>query len=123
LRLPVPKSVAFQAARRSAGDGAAPPPILMLEGLEVAAHETLEITVLGPPRGAGRGEVLAVTGMVGSLRPTPAPGVQKVTMPVPLNDAAARLLADRSEVTLTLSVAGEPNRPPLKYDRAFFVEP
>lgn len=124
LRLTVPKSVAAHAARRAAGDASAPPPILILEGVEVAPDEGLEITVLGPPgETSGSGKILAVTGMVGSLQGTPRPPLQKVTLPVPLNDEAARLLAGRREVTLTLRVSDRPGRPPLKFDRAFFREP
>ena len=124
MRLTVPKSVAAHAARRAAGDATATLPILMLEGVEMVPDEGLEITVLGPPgETGGPGKILAVTGTVGSHRPTPRPPLQKVTLPVPLNDEAARLLSGRAEVTLTLRVAGRPGRPPLKFDRAFFREP
>ena len=124
LRLTVPKSVAAHAARWAAGDSTAVPPILVLEGVELTLDERLEITVLGPPpAGGGPAEILAVTGMVGSPHATPKPPLQKITMPVPLNEAAAKLLADRSQITLTLRVTGRRGRPPLKFDRAFFREP
>jgi hypothetical protein len=124
LRLTVPKSVAAHAARRAAGDGSASPPILVLEGVELRLDERLEITVLGPPpSGGGPPEILAVTGMVGSPHATPRPPTRKVTIPVPLNDEGAKLLADRSEVTLTLRVTDQTARPPLTFDRAYFKDP
>lgn len=123
LRLTVPRSVAAQAARRAAGDPTAPSMLLILEGVQMGPDEGLDITVLGPPgETGGPPKVLAVTGTVGSPQPTPLP-LQKVTLPVPLNDEAATLLAGRDEVTLTLRVAGRPSRQPLQVDRAFFREP
>jgi hypothetical protein len=99
------------------------PPILVLEGLQVPLDEPFEITVLGPPpAGGGPPPVLAVTGTVGSPSAPPTPP-RKMTMPIPLNEEAAKLLADRDEVTLTLRVAGRPGRGPLKFDRAYFREP
>jgi hypothetical protein len=124
LRLTVPRSVAAQAARRAAGDAAAPSLLLMLEGARIAPDEGLDITVLGPPASpGGPSTILAVTGTVGSSPAAPTLAPQRVTLPVPLNDEAAKLLADRTEVTLTLRVAGPPGRPPLTFDRAYFREP
>jgi hypothetical protein len=124
VRLTVPKRVAAHAARWAAGDASAVPPILVLEGVELTLDEPLEITVLGPPpTGGGPAEILAITGMVGSPHAAPPSPLRKITMPIPLNEEAAKLLADRSEVTLTLRVTGRPGRPPLKFDRAFFREP
>ena len=123
VRLTVPKSVAAHAGRWAAGDATASPPIRVLDGLEGALHETLEITVLGPPpAGGGPPPVLAVTGMVGSPSAPPTPP-RKMTMPIPLNEEAAKLLADRDEVTLTLRAAGRSGRGRLKFDRAYFREP
>lgn len=124
LRLTVPKSVAAHAARRAAGDATASLPLLILEGVRMGPDEGLEITVLGPPdETGGPSKILAVTGTVGSPQATPRPPPQKVTLPVPLNDEAAKLLAGRDEITLTLRVAGRPGRSPLEFDRAFFREP
>jgi hypothetical protein len=122
LRLTVPARVAAEAGRRAAGDGSAAPPILVLEGVEVASDEGLEITVLGPPReGGGPGPILGSTAMVGS--PQGPRVTRKFTLPIPLNDEGARLVAGRGEVALTLRTAGR--RPPasLKFDRASFQEP
>ena len=122
LHLNVPKRVAADAAQRAAGDHAVAPPILVLEGLEVGSDEGLEITVLGPPRGAGGpGRILGSTGMVGS--PDSPRLTQKFTLPIPLNDEGAKLVAGQSAVTLTLRAAGRPARTPLKFDRAYFQEP
>jgi hypothetical protein len=117
FHLEVPSQVAEAAARRAAGDAQAPPPILMLQGLETGANESLTIRVLGES-----GPVLAVTGLVGTPGATEnsAP-LQKTNLPVPLNDRAAKLLAGKSEITLVLQV--ESNKAPrksLKIDRVFF---
>lgn len=117
FRLEVPRQVAESAARRAAGDSQAPPPILMLQGLETGANESLTIRVLGES-----GPVLAVTGLVGDPGATEnsAP-LQRTNLPVPLNDRAAKLLAGKSEITLVLQV--ESNKRPrksLKIDRVFF---
>jgi hypothetical protein len=124
LRIPVPKEVADQAARRVAGDAKAPPPILMLEGLEFGDNEGLTIKVLGEPEpgSAGPGPVLAVTGVVGQPQKTPKTPLQKINLPVPLNDTASQLLSGHNEVTLTLKLEGAgTRRAPIKVDRAFFV--
>ena len=122
VRLTVPSRVAAEAARRAAGDGSAAPPILVLEGVEVASDEGLEITVLGPPReGGGPGPILGSTAMVGS--PQGPRVTRKFTLPIPLNDEGAKLVAGRSEVALTLRTAGRREPTPLKFDRASFQEP
>jgi len=125
LHLPVPKTVAAQAALRTAGDRRVPPPILILEGVELGAAEGITIQVLGPPEpgSSGLGPVLAVTSMVGRPQKTPHPPFHKVTLAVPLNDRAAKFLAGRSDVTLTLKVTKSPGRPAVKVARAFFKEP
>jgi hypothetical protein len=125
LRLTVPKEVATHAALRAAGDSGAPPPILILEGVELGHGEGFTIKVLGPPE-PGSSEpspILAVAGMVGDRQKTPMPPLQEVTLAVPLNDRASRLLVGRSEITLTLKVTNSPGRPPLKLARAFFQVP
>jgi hypothetical protein len=124
--LDVPKQVADHAARRVAGDAQAPPPILMLQGLETGANESLTIHVLGESLVVGKsGPELAVTGLVGSPDATERSlPLQKTNLPVPLNDDAAKLLAGRSEITLILHV--ESNKTPrknLKIDRVFFQVP
>ncbi len=122
LHLTVPKEVAIQAALRAAGDLKASPPILILEGVVLGAGEGLTFKVLGPPEpgSSGPGQVLAVTGLVGSPQSRPQQPLQKLTLVVPLNDRAPKLLVGRSEITLTLKVVDSPGRPPLKLGRAFF---
>lgn len=125
LRLTVPKAVAARAALRAAGDVTTSPPILILEGVELGEAEGITIKVLGPPKpgSSAPGAVLAVTSMVGHPQKAPKPPLHKTTLAVPLNDKAAKLLADRSEITLTLQVTNSPGRLPVKVDRAFFQEP
>lgn len=120
LHLTVPKEVAAQAARRVAGDATASPPILILEGLELGDNEGVTIRVRGPsePGSSAQGPILAVTSMVGRAQTAPKAPLQKVTLAVPLNDRASRLLIGRSEVALMLEVTKNPGRPPLKVDRA-----
>jgi hypothetical protein len=115
--LDVPKQVADHAARRVAGDTHAPPPILMLQGLETGANESLTIHVLGKT-----GALLAVTGLVGSPEGTEESVPKgKINLPIPLNDEAAKLLAGRSEITLVLQVkSSTAPRKSLKIDRVFF---
>jgi len=119
MRLTVPKKVADQAAARAAGDAASPPPILMLEDVELGSGEGLTIRVLGPAEGSTR-PVLAESGMVGSRQKVLQAPVQLMTLAVPLNDKASRLLKGKAEIALTLQVDGSPGRPPLKVKRAYF---
>ncbi|HEX4966038.1 MAG TPA: hypothetical protein VF173_34830 [Thermoanaerobaculia bacterium] len=122
VRLTVPKQVAAHAASRAAGEALSPPPILMLEGLEVGSGEGLTIQVLGPagPGASKPRPVLAVSGLVGSQRQVAGAPNRVMTLAIPLNDVASRLIAGKSEITLTLQVEGKPGRPPLKFKRAFF---
>ena len=123
LHLTVPVEVAARAARRSAGDATTSPPILILEGVEVGDDEGLTISVLGPAEPGSSGPVLAVTGLVGRPQTSPRAPLRKMTLAVPLNDRAAKLLVGRSDVVLTLRVTNSPGRPALKIDRAFFQDP
>jgi hypothetical protein len=125
LHLTVPKGVAARAALRAAGDTSAPPPVLILEGVEFGHGEGFTFRVLGPPEPGSSepGSVLAVAGMVGDRQNTLRPPRQEVTLAVPLNDRASILLVGRSEIILTLEVTNSPGRPPLKVDRAFFQDP
>jgi hypothetical protein len=120
VRLTVPKKVAAQAAARAAGDASSPPPVLMLEDVEIDPGEGLTIQVLGPAEpGSPRSRpVLAMSGMVGQKGP-PGP-VQRMTLVIPLDEKASRLLKGKSEIMLTLQVEGKPGRPPLKFKRAYF---
>ena len=122
VRLTVPKKVAAQAAARAAGDASSPPPVLMLEDVEVGAGEGLTLRVLGPAeRGSpGSRPVLAMSGTVGSNQKAPPGPVQHMTLAVPLDEKASRLLKGKSEITLTLQVEGRPGRPALKFKRAYF---
>jgi hypothetical protein len=120
LHLVVPKILSEQAARRLAGESDAPPPILILEGVQVVMNRGLTIDVLGEPkRGSSRtGPLLAVAGVVAQEPPeSPNSTVHKINITVPLNDKAAELLAKQSQVTLTLKVEGEGK---IKLDRAYF---
>jgi len=121
IRLAVPKQVAAQAAARAAGDASSPPPVLMLEDLEVGNGEGLTLRVLGPaePGSSGPRPVLAVSATVGSPQKVPAAPVQHLTLAIPLNEKASRLLKGKSEVTLTLEVEDSPGRT-LRLKRAYF---
>jgi len=120
IRLTVPKQVAAQAAARAAGDAASPPPILMLAGLELGSGEGITIDVLGPAEAGKLRPVLGVAAMVGPSQKELKAPVRHMTLAVPLNDKASRLLAGKSEVTLVLRVEDSPGRPPLKLERAYF---
>lgn len=118
IRLSVPPQVAAEAAARTSGDTEAPPPVLMLEGLEVGAGEGLTIRVLAPATAGSK--VLAEAGTVGEPQERPRQPLQRMTLAVPLDREASRLLADKREITLTLEVAYSPGRPPLQFERAYF---
>lgn len=121
LHVSIPRDVAAQAARRLAGDAAAPAPILMLHGLEFGANEGFKIEVLGEPRSGASPVSLAVTGLVGHPQRTPRLPLRKIDLPVPLNDAAAQMLANQSEVTIILRFEHlDRERPPVKVDSVFF---
>ena len=122
IRLAVPEQVAAEAASRAAGDAAAPPPILMLEDLEVGDGEGLTILVLGPagPGSSKPRPILGVAATVGTPQKVPKAPLRRLTLAVPLNDKASRLLAGKNEVSLTLPVEDSPGRPPLKLKRAYF---
>ena len=122
LRLAVPKKVAGEAAARMAGNALSPPPILMLEDVELGSGEGLTIRVLGPaePGSPKPRPVFAESGMVGSRQKVLEAPIQKTTLAVPLNDEASHLLKDKTEVTLILQIDGSPGRPPLKLKRAYF---
>jgi hypothetical protein len=122
VRLTVPKKVADEAAARAAGNAASPPPVLMLEDVELGAGEGLTIRVLGPAEGGTSPSrpLLAESGMVGSRQKVLQAPVQHMTLAVPLNEKASRLLKGKGEITLTLQVDGSPGRPPLKVKRAYF---
>lgn len=114
LRLTVPREVASHAAKRMRGDASAPPPILVLQNLVVGAGEGFELVVAGP-----EGETLAVSGLVGERQSTLAQPVDRMTLVVPLNDDGARLVSEKTEVTLTLRVSDSPGRPRLEFEKAF----
>lgn len=99
IRLPVPKKATAS-------------PVLMLEDLEVRAGERMTIEVLGPAR-----QVFAVSGLVGTGGSTENAPTEKMDLVIPLNDKAAPLMANRSEVTLTLRLRYGQHR--LKFKRAY----
>lgn len=121
LHVSIPKEIAAQAAHRLAGDASAPAPVLVLHGLEFGANEGFKIEVLGEPRPGASLVLLAVTGVVGHPQRAPQAPLQKINLPVPLNDAAAQLLANRNELTIILRFNHiDPERPPVKVDGVFF---
>lgn len=121
IRLTVPREVSAQAESRAAGNAISPPPILMLEDLEVGDGEGLTLLVLGPEPGSEKPRpVLGQAATVGLPQKVPKEPLQKMTLAVPLNETASRLLAGKSEVSLTLEVEGSPGRSPLKFKRAYF---
>lgn len=115
LRLQIPPDVARHAAARAGGNASAPTPVLVLRNLVVGAGEGFTLDVFGPG-----GERLAVSGLVGQRQAVPAEPVERMTLAVPLNDAGARLLSGRSEVALTLRLRDNPDRPALRFERAYF---
>jgi hypothetical protein len=124
LLLKVPPEVSRHVAARAKGDASSPPPILMLEQVEVGAGEGLNIHVLGPadqpdPK-TGEPMILAVAGTVGSPQKAPEAPVQVMDLVIPLDDKALALLAGKEEIRLTLRVVNSPGRPPLKLKRAYF---
>ena len=110
LRLDVPERVANASAT----------PILILEGVEIGAGEGMTIEVLGPgdPRTNER-PTLAISGLVGAPQRELAEPREQMDLVIPLNETAARLLAGRTEITLTVRLRS-PGREPLKIRRAFF---
>jgi hypothetical protein len=124
IKLTVPKQVTAEAAARAAGDASASAPILMLEGLEVRQGEGMTIEVLGPPAGKSKMRpILAVSGLVGSGPVAANAPMETMTLVVPLNDRASRLLARTNEITLTLHVRNARGRAPLKVKRAYLAMP
>lgn len=121
IRLTVPPEVSAQAESRAAGDASSPPPILVLEDLEVGDEEGLTLLVLGPEPGSEKPRpVLGQASTVGLPQETPKAPLRKMTLAVPLNETASRFLAGKGKVSLTLEVEGSPGRPPLKFKRAYF---
>jgi hypothetical protein len=121
IRLTVPREVSAQAESRAAGNASSPPPILVLEGVEIGNEEGLTILVLGPEAASGKPRpILGQAATVGLPQEIPKEPLQKMTLAVPLNDTASRLLAGKSTVSLTLALEGSPGRPPLKLQRAYF---
>jgi hypothetical protein len=107
IRLTVPRPIAAQTA----------PAVLMLEGFEFVSGERMTLEVLGPPQGKSKArQVLAVSGLVGS---GDRGGIETMDLVVPLNERAARLLAKRSEVTITLRLRR--GRHPLRWKRAYLT--
>jgi hypothetical protein len=121
IEVEVPPGVAADAAARAGGNAAAPSPVLMLEGLELGYGEGLTLRVLAPPAAAGGvPEILAVSGLVGEPQRSPAAPLQHLTLAVPLNLKASRLLAGKRKIVLILEIEDDPGRPPLKFKRAYF---
>jgi hypothetical protein len=118
LRLDVSERVAAHAAARANGDAAAPAPILMLEDIEIGAGEGLTIDVYGPDQR----KVFGVAALVGARQSQLLEPRERMTLVVPLNDHAARAIAQSREITLTLVLRDSPGREPLAIRRAYFRE-
>lgn len=118
IRLDVPGEVAEQAAARTRGDASSPPPIVVFEKLVIGAGEgfTLEIY-------SADDTLLAVSGLVGPRQAELVEPVERMTVVVPLNDEGSRLVAGRSEITLTLRLRDSPGRPPLQFERVYLQSP
>lgn len=122
LQINIPREIAAQAARHAAGDASAPAPVLMLHGLEFGANEGFKIEVLGESQSGAAPVLLGVTALVGHPQRSPQAPLRKINLPVPLNDAAAPLLANHSEVTIILRFMNiVPERPPVKIDSVSFA--
>ena len=105
LRLTVPDAVSQQAARRAAGDATAPPPILMLQGLEFGADGfDIEVRAKSDSGFSKPGVVVGSSAIVGSTQPAMPTIRRKINLPVPLNDRASAMLASRNEINLTLKI-------------------
>jgi hypothetical protein len=109
---------------RATGEAKAPPPILILEGVELGEGEGITVRVLGPSAAGSSvpAPVLRSASMVGQAQKVPKPPLRKTTLAIALNDRAVELLAGRSEISLTLSVTNSPGRARLKVARVFFQE-
>ena len=111
LRLEIPRKVAAQEIA----------PVLMLDDLEVTLGQRMTIEVLGPSDAeTGKRSILAVEGLTGSNHPPKDARKTTMDLVVPLNEHAAMLMADRSEITLALR--RRDGREPLKFGRAYLAE-
>ena len=111
LRLEIPRKVATQEIA----------PVLMLDDLEVTLGKRMTIEVLGPPDPeTGKRPILAVEGLTGSNDPPKDARKTTMDLVVPLNERAARLMADRDEITIILRPRD--GREPLKFRRAHLAE-
>jgi len=120
LLLTIPKDVSEAAVRRMAGNVDAPPPVLMLSGLETRAGEGLRIEVFLEDLGAEDPRpIVGVTGLIGSHQAPALLPLRKMDLPVPLNDSVLKMLAGKRSVELKLRVEGTPGRPALKFQRAY----
>jgi len=96
-------------------------PILALEGVELGNGEGLTLEVLGETGEASSERVLFGTAsVVGHRQARPATPIWKANLLVPLTERAARMLAGRHDINLTLRVRNNPDRAPLKLDRVYF---
>lgn len=115
----IPGEIAAQASSRVAGNAQAPPPILVLQGVEDPLTEGMNITVLGEPQsGSKERPILATAGLVGSPNASSSGPSSKINVRIPLNAEAARLLAGKSEIALVLRVEGKN----FKVDRVYFQD-
>jgi hypothetical protein len=121
LDLDVPAEIARRAEARSAGDAAAPTPVLRLEDVELGAGERLSLELRDPD--AARDDETGIFGQaatVGSGDGAYAPPVLPTTLVIPLNDNGCRFLAGKQHVRLALRVESDGARPPLRIARLRF---
>ena len=125
LRLKVPDGVSHQAARRAAGEATAPPPILILQGLEFGADGfNIELLANLDSGSSEHGVIVGNSAVVGSTQSPMPPVRSKLNLIVPLNDRGAALLANRREISLTLRIMPVGDlRDPITLETVFFQVP
>src|SRR5579884_1590844 len=113
LHVSVPNDLSAQANSRSSV------PVLMLQGLEFGAKEGFKIEVLAEDSNSpGTPIVLGTSALVGHPQSTPQPPLQKIDLPIPLNEKGTQFLACKSEVNLIVRFERTgAGRPPIKVDR------
>ena len=122
--LKVPEAVSVQAARRTAGDLEAAPPVLILRGLEFGTEGfTIEVRAILHPDSRDGAVLLGDTGVVGYAPTTAKTPRRKIDLPIPLNEEASRVLANRTQIDITIKVIPVYKfRDPIKVD-AIFLQP
>jgi hypothetical protein len=118
LRVEIPRELSLSARAQVAGAEFVAP-VLVLEGVEIGESEGLTIEVLARV-GSGDGRLhLGSAATVGRTTTKPV-RLRKFTLLVPLNQASLALLADATELEITLTAPDSVGRPPLKMGRVYF---